>query len=40
MSVLEQLEQEKITALSELESAQTEAELEAWRLAHLGKSRL
>ncbi len=38
MSLLEQLEQEKITALSELESAQTEAELEAWRLAHLGKS--
>jgi Phenylalanyl-tRNA synthetase alpha subunit len=38
MSVLEQLEQEKITALSELESAQTEAELEAWRLVHLGKS--
>ena len=38
MSLLEQLEQEKITALSELESARTEADLEAWRLAHLGKS--
>lgn len=38
MSVLEQLEQEKITALSELERAQTETELESWRLAHLGKS--
>ena len=38
MSLLEQLEQEKITALSELESTHTEADLEAWRLAHLGKS--
>ena len=38
MPVLEQLEHEKTTALSELESARSEAELEAWRLAHMGKS--